>query len=281
MREQSRSAMSRKESKGLYMSRKALFFDVDGTLFSEITKQVPQSAVLALNKAREHGHLVFINTGRVFCHVGPIKSQVEADGYVCGCGSYIAVGSQVLYSVRIPHARGMEIKRDIVRFGLDGILEGIESCYMQKKTSSIPGVERLRGLIGEAGNISPYGWEEDCYEFDKFCVLADENSDRKGFFETLKPDFDVIDRGGNFYECVPAGHSKGSGIDLILKHFQIPLEDAYVFGDSMNDLSMFQYAKNGILMGRHDAELEPYASFVTRTVEEDGIAYAMNHLGLI
>lgn len=32
------------------MNRKALFFDIDGTLFSEIERQVPQSAVLALKK---------------------------------------------------------------------------------------------------------------------------------------------------------------------------------------------------------------------------------------
>ena len=31
-------------------NRKALFFDIDGTLFSESLRQVPQSAVLALKK---------------------------------------------------------------------------------------------------------------------------------------------------------------------------------------------------------------------------------------
>lgn len=263
------------------MRRKALFFDVDGTLFSEVTKQVPHSAVLALHKARENGHLVFINTGRVFCHVGPVKRQLEADGYLCGCGTYIAVGKKVLYSARIPHERGVQIKQDIIKYGLDGVLEGTESCYMQKTESKIPGVERLKGFLAESGSSSPYGWDEDCYEFDKFCVLADSESNREEFFRTLEPDFDVIDRGGDFYECVPSGHSKGTAVDFILKHYQIPIEDAYVFGDSMNDLSMFQYAQNGILMGRHDAGLEPYASFVTKTVEEDGIAYAMKHLGII
>ena len=34
------------------------------------------------------------------------------------------------------------------------------------------------------------------------------------------------------------------------------------------------------LMGKHDRELEEYAEFITRTVEEDGIAYAMERLGL-
>ena len=49
----------------------------------------------------------------------------------------------------------------------------------------------------------------------------------------------------------------------------------------MNDLSMFQYAQNAVLMGKHDKELEPYASFITKTVEEDGIAFAMEKFGLI
>ncbi|MFR4440181.1 MAG: HAD hydrolase family protein, partial [Hungatella sp.] len=55
------------------MNRKALFFDVDGTLLSEVTRKVPKSAVAALAEARKKGHLVFINSGRVYSHLGPIR----------------------------------------------------------------------------------------------------------------------------------------------------------------------------------------------------------------
>ena len=79
----------------------------------------------------------------------------------------------------------------------------------------------------------------------------------------------------------PVGHSKAAAIERILGRYGLALEDAWVFGDSMNDLSMFQYARNAVLMGRHDKELEPYASFITKTVEEDGIAFAMEKFGLI
>ncbi len=41
---------------------KALFFDIDGTLLSEITKEIPQSALDALKKTAEKGNLTFINT---------------------------------------------------------------------------------------------------------------------------------------------------------------------------------------------------------------------------
>lgn len=86
-------------------NRKALFFDIDGTLFSEILRQVPQSAVLALKKTRE-------------------------------------------------------------------------------------------------------------------------NSQPEEFFKTL-PDFDVIDRGNGFYECVPLGHSKATIIEMVLKKYGIAKNEKY------------------------------------------------------
>ena len=49
--------------------RKLVFFDIDGTLIDGPTHQIPHSAVEAIRKLRENGHLAFINTGRVFCNV--------------------------------------------------------------------------------------------------------------------------------------------------------------------------------------------------------------------
>ena len=34
----------------------ALFFDIDGTILSEITHEIPESALVALRKAQENGH---------------------------------------------------------------------------------------------------------------------------------------------------------------------------------------------------------------------------------
>lgn len=263
------------------VSRKALFFDVDGTLISGLDGAVPESASKAISAARRKGHLVFINSGRTYCYIGPVKDMVEADGYLCGCGTYVVAEGRVLYSHRIPHERGILIKKEILNYKCDAILESAEACYFRKEKSRIPVVEQIREAISSVGHESPYGWDEDCYEYDKFCVLADENSDPEGLFKALEQDVLAIDRGRGFYECVPVGHSKATAIEIVLKHYGIPLEDAYVFGDSTNDLPMFEFAKNCILMADHDKELEPYATFVTKTVEEDGIAYAMKELGLV
>lgn len=261
--------------------RKALFFDIDGTLFSEINRNVPESAKQAIERAREAGHLVFINSGRTYCLTGPIRSLLEVDGYCCGCGTRIVAGKDVIYSASISHETGIKIKKMIMKYGLDGILEGTESCYFNKEESRIDKVRIMKANVASEGNCSPFGWDEDCYDFDKFCVMEDEQSDMKGFARELGLDFDIINRGGGFYECVPAGHSKATAIEEVIRHYGVDLSDTYVFGDSTNDLSMFEYAKNCILMGHHSVELEPYATFYTKNVEDDGVAYAMKKLGLV
>ena len=77
-------------------NRKALFFDVDGTLLPEGTRQIPESARNALKEARSNGHLIFINSGRTYCNLDEVKRQIEADGYLCGCGTHIIAGDQVI-----------------------------------------------------------------------------------------------------------------------------------------------------------------------------------------
>ena len=102
------------------MERKALFFDVDGTLFSEITRAVPESAVRAVQKARSLGHVVFINSGRVYCMLDFLNKLVETDGFLCGCGTRILVRGRTEYAYTIPHERGKEIKKSLVKYRMDG-----------------------------------------------------------------------------------------------------------------------------------------------------------------
>lgn len=261
------------------MSRKALFFDIDGTLLSEVTKTIPESTKDALRIAREKGHLVFVNTGRACSELGQIKEMLEVDGWLCGCGTYVEAEGQTLYHRTMTPEQAELIKSAVVDCDLDGVLEGKDGCYVPCEISRLEEGNRLRRGIGFA--IRSMNWSEECGEFDKFCVIADEKSDRSGFFRKLGLDIDVIDRGGGFYECVPAGHSKATAIDVVLGHYGLELEDACVFGDSTNDLPMFEHVPNAVLMGKHDRELEPFASFTTKTVEKDGIWYAMEHLGLL
>lgn len=260
------------------MGRKALFFDVDGTLLSEETHMIPASALEALAASRRAGNLVFINSGRTYAFLGDIEKLVECDGFLCGCGTCVVESGRVIFQHRIDRGRGMEIRKAMLKYGFDGVLESTEGLYVRRERSWI---EPFNVMRDREDFLITDRWEDADLEFDKFCVFADQNSDREGFFKFLSPDIQVIDRGNDFYECVPAGHTKATAIAWVLEHYGIEKKDAYVFGDSSNDLTMFEYAENAVLMGVHDKVLEPYATFVTKKVEDGGIAWAMKELGLI
>lgn len=100
-----------------------LFFDIDGTLLSHTTHSIPESAIIAIKKAKEKGHLIFINTGRPFSLIDECIKALKPDGYVCGCGTYIRYHDEVLFSYSIPLKRCLEIKDLIRKTNVDGALE--------------------------------------------------------------------------------------------------------------------------------------------------------------
>ena len=57
------------------------------------------------------------------------------------------------------------------------------------------------------------------------------------------------------------------------KQFQLEKEDAYVFGDSSNDRTMFRCGAHTIALGKHDEILDPYTEYVTDT---ESVCYSLN-----
>lgn len=263
------------------MKRKALFFDIDGTLLSEVTGEVPSSAVNALERALACGHLTFINTGRTWCALPAEFKRMEFSGYVCGCGTYIQFGDEILLKRSIPVRRGEEIVKVLRENWADMILEGTDDCFLPERHSRFESLEGTRRYFRNMGlGLERYAEQGGC-EFDKFVFYTDALTNKEVIFSNLSADMDLMDRRNGFYEAAPRGFSKGTGIEYVLRYFGMEKEDAYVFGDSSNDLAMFQAVPHAVAMGKHDPVLEPHTEFVTRTVEEDGLAFAMEHYGLI
>ena len=82
---------------------KAIFFDIDGTLVSFKTHQVPQSAIDAIVQAKAQGVKIYISTGRPF----PLINNIDGikhlvDGYITANGAYCFVGNKVISCQPIP-----------------------------------------------------------------------------------------------------------------------------------------------------------------------------------
>ena len=55
-------------------------------------------------------------------------------------------------------------------------------------------------------------------------------------------------------------------------------ENVFVFGDSGNDVSMIKRFKNSIAMGNGINEVKKHAKYITKSVDEAGVVYALKEL---
>ena len=67
----------------------------------------------------------------------------------------------------------------------------------------------------------------------------------------------------------------------MMEHLDVEKKHTMAIGDSTNDLAMLDYAHISIAMGNSQNEVKERVSFVTKTVEEEGVAYALKHFGFI
>lgn len=258
-----------------------IFFDIDGTLVTEDKRRIiPDSARNAIAETKRRGNLTFINTGRTVFNVGSCVRELGFDGYICGCGTYVEYGGKIVSDNRLEQKFCREIAEIVRECFVTPVYEDRNGYFFDDKLPMNDALRNFLDVFVDPGIDITGRVDDDDFIFDKFVVWLDDSSDEEKFRSEIGKYFDIIDRGGRFFENVPLGFSKSTGIRLILDRLGIPIENAYAIGDSMNDIPMFQAVPNSIAMGGAE-QLYPYVSYITSSIEKDGIANALEHFGLI
>lgn len=261
------------------MERKILFFDIDDTLLQG-DGTVPPSAVRALNRAHELGHLLFVNTGRCRCILPPAVTRLPFTGYVCGCGTYIEAEGKVLYHRLTPHGKCVEMVNAMEGFHMYAVYEQAERVSFAPWGEHTERQQGFKDYFRLNGIPTHHSTEDADFTFDKFFSWFGPEADFLSFQAYLKPDFSLIRRGEFACEIVPHDCSKATGMALLLNHYGISVEHCYAFGDSQNDLAMLRFTPNSVAMEKNDG-LSELVNFVTKDISHGGLAHAMEHYGLV
>lgn len=259
--------------------RKIAFFDIDGTLTSEIDGSVPASAQYAIQKARANGHLMFINTGRCFQNVEKRFRDIGFDGYVCGCGTNIYCDNKEVIHIAQTHEIIFKIWRAACDCGVDICFEARNFVAFDttRKIVHPKAIWQYEQFLKRNYDM-PVNFENPNFFCDKFVIWYQEEGQLEQFRKVSDPYFECIDRGGTFREFIPHGYSKATGIRFVLNHYGISDENAYAFGDSNNDLAMLSYLQNSVAMGNAEPQsLFEQVSYVTTKASENGIQNALAH----
>ncbi len=268
---------------------KVIFFDVDGTLVS-FGGQMPESAKEALRKARNNGHQLVICSGRSRGQIYPWLLEVGFDGIVAATGAYVEHGGEVVYR----HFMSEDELRIVAE-----LLEEAEACYSaqagERMITSVWHRDRQIARFKELADdemidqiwknveLTDHIWQYEDIEklvyYESKISVPQIRKRLAGICDVTESSFETAQSDSGEITC--SGINKAHGMQKYLVHTGKAKKDTVAFGDGPNDFDMLEYAQVGVAMGNAVEELKRRADFVTKHIDEDGVAYALKELGLI
>jgi len=252
------------------------FIDIDGTLLPRGVKQVSEKVLSALEYARSKGCNIFINTARSCANVPDyLKTLPTLDGICCGCGTAIIYGGKPIYTTFIPEKDlNMMLELFYNEEQLHGIcFEGFEYMY----------------ILGDfsVGGPKKYITSKDDFEtvfkgatIQKFATPANRPFPSEYLLSELRKKFDLYEYNYSpcYIEGVPKGYGKGHAIKLAEETLNLDHSLSVAIGDSLNDISMLEYAAIAVAVGNAPDNVKEKADLVVETSENDGVADAIYKL---
>ncbi|MBQ3054210.1 MAG: HAD hydrolase family protein [Clostridia bacterium] len=235
----------------------AIFLDIDGTLVSK-TPVPAKEVITAIKKARDAGHFVFVNTGRSRGFIDErLISALEVDGYICAMGQYFEMDGKIIRNECFTKEQ-LEIVKEVIIGNHCGWFETTKTCFGFNSNDSYTPVDFSDPDL-EVTKISMMG------------ILSEENVAK------LKP-FAKVYQHPHYFETSLNGYSKGRALLEVSKMLGIDKKNTIAMGDSRNDKEMIEVAGIGVAMGNALEEIKSVADFVTKSVSENGVSYAIENL---
>lgn len=268
---------------------KLVAMDLDHTLLDD-DKKISKHTENVLMEAIQRGIYIVPATGRIFKSIPEFLREMEGVRYALCCNGatvYDKYEDEIIYTNHLQEEVVFEIfdilekyhcTHDIYQNGqgymeprfLDHISEyGVKAhTYDLVKNTRLP-VENLREYIHK----NPLGIE-------KISSFFDDMEERKAAFAELKNRniASVSSSLSNNIEINQFGCDKGDGLTHLAEHLGIPMSQVMACGDAGNDVKMIEAAGIGVVMENGMEELKKIANFVTKTNNEDGVAYAIEKL---
>ncbi|QBR13047.1 Cof-type HAD-IIB family hydrolase [Sphingobacterium sp. CZ-2] len=256
---------------------KAVFFDIDGTLISFKTHEVPKSTIEAIKELQDKGIKAILATGRSINSIEHVK-HLDFDGYITFNGGYcLTKDLEVLYREPID-ARDIE---SVLAYAKE---KALSFSFMSEREITIHDVTpEIAGMYAHL-NL-PVPKLVDMETVDNGSILQTNiflgPEEEQEFMEKVMPNSLSSRWTPLFADVNPKGLSKKVGIDIFCKHFGVELEETMAFGDGGNDISMLKHVKVGVAMGNANPEVKEISDYVTDDVDDDGIWNALKKFEVI
>ena len=257
----------------------ALFFDIDGTLVSFQTHEIPPSTILALTQAKANGSQVYIATGRppiIITNLGAIEHLI--DGYITTNGALCFVGDEYVCYQPIPKEDVMTCVADCQEKGNSLIIIGRKDVAVLDPKGDVDMIFRQHLAVENLNLAKPV---EHVLQQRIMQITPFFDKDYEAELMQRLPGCTSGRWHPAFTDITALGADKGEGLLAMARHLGFDPKYTMAFGDGGNDTTMIRTAGVGVAMGNAIDDLKKEADFVTTSVDEDGILNALRHYGLI
>lgn len=238
----------------------AIVFDLDGTAIPKNPKGMPSKRVIdAVQKAKEKCH-VSIATGRPLELCMPILDALQIDDLCIlngGSHLYSRKTNEYVWKQEIPSGELQEIFSKLRNFNY----QVVDEKWLERVS------------IKEYSPKDPIALS---------CIFAVSKVDAQAITNILKQlnritSHTMSSWTNNLYD-IHITHelaTKKHALQSLASHLNVELDKVMVVGDGGNDIPLFDLAGLKVAMGNSDIELINYADWVTPSVDEDGLAVAI------
>lgn len=257
--------------------KKAIFFDVDGTMVDTFngSREISPAVRTAIKALQAAGHYVFVATGRPYAFISEMLWEFGFDGFVLSNGAQVIMNDKVIYSGAMDHALVDQLAAKLSDNNIQYVLEGGHDSYIHPKDDELFEFCKSLGISEQLIKRDYQASDIDVYKIEVLCKDRETESQCANAIKEY-PDYDYYySINGEFLEIYAKKNNKAKGIEKALEYLEIDIAHSYAFGDGMNDIEMLEAVGCGFAMGNASDEVKGYADRVIDTVGNDGVATAI------
>lgn len=260
---------------------KIAFVDIDGTILNYPSGlNTPTEKCLdAFRKFRTHGNLLIIATSRSKLPEGLNKEMF--DGFVFSNGQYIEYHNTILLNNCFSQEQILFQKNIFEKYGAGSFYSGVKGQWIGPYRKDLA-IEHMVYFGLDMTKIDELFLPFDLDQIQcSATTAAFDNAEQMWLAKAELPQEWIIhayDEESIRMDVHLPGVTKGSSCMFLTTYVGLTRDDAYAFGDGLNDIEMLELVGHGIAMGNATEEVKRSADYVTHSVDDNGLAIAFNEL---
>lgn len=276
---------------------KLVFFDIDGTLLTD-RKKIPASAKQAIQDLKKNGIMSVIATGRAPFRIDEILKDLDIQTHITLNGQYVVHEGKTIFQNPLSEdsvkrlAVAAEVNKQRIAFcGSDEILgtsmvtfgqKGLLKKMIQRVPIAPPKkvMQLITRYVGSSKKMKPIlpHYYENRIIYQCIIHTTEEYDD---YYQEAFPDCHFTRWNPYSVDVISKGMSKAVGIQKLIDHMGIGINETVAFGDGLNDIEMLQAVDMGIAMESGRRELKEIADDITASPENNGILKGLQKLDLL